>query len=533
MSIRALSPGFVLTLLGVCSRALAGGNCERLTSLQLPDATITIAQTVAAGAFVPPPAGPPPGAAATDFKELPAFCRIAATLRPTGDSDIKVEVWMPVEGWNGRFQGRGNGGFAGSISYDAIGAAVQQGYAGASTDTGHAAAATDASWALGHPEKVADFGFRAVHEMTQFAKRVVQAFYGSAPRYSYFGSCSNGGRQALVEAQRFPADYDGILAGAPANFWTHMNASAKAVAPALEHGGYIPPTKLPAIARAVNAACDARDGVADGILNDPRQCDFDPGVLLRKSGDSQTCLTAPQVAVLRQLYAGPHDAQGRALYPGYMPGAEEGPNGWGTWITGPAPQQSLMFIFGRGFFANIVYGRADWDFKDAGADQAVADGDARAAGILNATDPNLAAFEARGGRLILYHGWNDPALAPLNTIHYYDSVVTRLGKAAAVAFTRLYMVPGMQHCGGGPGATVFGQGGPSEREDPRHNMELALHQWVEQGVAPSAIIATKYVDDDPRKGVKLTRPLCPYPQTAQWTGAGSTDDAASFACRAP
>jgi feruloyl esterase len=520
---------------GVFTQAEAHQACESLAALKLANTTITIARSVAAGAFVSPvPAGPPGGGPPpTDFKSLPAFCRIAATLRPTKDSDIKVEVWMPIEQWNGRFLGRGNGGLAGSISYDEIGAALQQNYVSASTNTGHSAAQTDGSWALGHPEKVADFGYRGIHEMTRLAKATIKAFYGSGPRYSYFGSCSNGGRQALMEAQRFPTDYDGILAGAPANYWTHVGVWTNALLPALDHGGYIPSTKLPAIARAVNAACDARDGVSDGILNDPRTCDFDPATLLCKAGDSEKCLTEPQVAVLKKLYAGPHDAQGREIYPGYMPGAEEGPNGWATWITGPAPGKALMFAFGHAFFSDIVYGKAAWDFKDVDVDKAVKDADAKTARILNATDPNLAAFKARGGKLILYHGWADPALAPLNTINYYNSVKTRMGKRPTAAFTRLYMVPGMQHCAGGPGPFTFGQNGPSDREDPQHNISLALKQWVEKGVAPSSIIATKYVEDDPRQGLKMTRPLCPYPQTAKWSGKGSTDDAANFTCNAP
>src|SRR3984957_12802644 len=422
-------------MVAVVTRAEAHQACESLAAMKLANTTITIAQSVAGGAFVPPlPAGPNGGGAPpTDFKMLPAFCRVTATLRPTKDSDIKVEVWMPTDSWNGRFVGRGNGGLAGSISYDEIGAAVQQGYVSASTDTGHSAGVTDARWALGHPEKVTDFGYRGIHEMTRFAKATITAFYGNGPQFSYFGSCSNGGRQALMEAQRFPTDYDGILAGAPANYWTHAVVWTNALLPAFDHGGYIPSTKLPAIARAVNAACDARDGVSDGILNDPRQCSFDPVTLLCKGGDTEKCLTEPQVAVLKSLYAGPHDAKGREIYPGYMPGAEIGPNGWGTWITGPAPGKALVFAFGHAFFSDIVYEKADWDFKEVNLVKAVIDADAKSARILNATNPNLAVFKARGGKLILYHGWADPALAPLNTINYYNNVTTKMGQSATAA----------------------------------------------------------------------------------------------------
>jgi len=336
-----------------------------------------------------------------------------------------------------------------------------------------------------------------------------------------------------MEAQRFPADYDGILAGAPANFWTHLltKALADAQATTMDPASYIPANKVPTIAQAVNAACDARDGVSDGVLNDPRKCKFDPTSLLCKTGDSNECLTAPQITALKKLYAGPSDAQGNLIFPGYLPGAEEGQGGWVGWITGMAPGKSLLFAFGGGFFTNMVYEKADWNYRDTKLNDALKAADAKTAGILNATDANLAAFQKRGGKLILYHGWNDAAISALNTINYYDSVIAKMGSAETSAFTRLYMVPGLQHCGGGPGANFFGQGGTGAK-DPQHNMELALEQWVEKGIAPSTIIATKFVDDDASKGVKFARPLCPYPQEAKYKGTGDTNDAANFVCTA-
>jgi Tannase and feruloyl esterase len=523
----------VLALLGVCGEASAAQLCETLASLKLPDTTITVAESVAAGAFVLP-ITTGPGGAPVSFKDLPAFCRVAATIRPTRDSDIKVEVWMPTEGWNGRFRGRGNGGFAGSIAYAGIGISLKQGYAVASTDTGHASPQmTDAKWALGHPEKIADFGYRGIHEMTRVAKATIKAFYGRDPLHSYFGSCSNGGRQALMEAQRFPQDYDGILAGAPANFWTHLldKALADSQATTLDQRSYIPASKLPAIARAVNAACDAQDGVSDGILNDPRQCHFDPEILLCDKDNAKECLTAQQVTALKKLYAGPHDARGHKIFPGYLPGAEDGPGGWAPWITGHAPGESLLFAFSTGYFSNMVYGEPDWNYKAAELDETVQTNDEKLAKILNATDPNLTGFKARGGKLILYHGWNDPAISALNTINYYNSVVNRMGARETDAFVKLYMVPGMQHCGGGPGPDSFGENGPAENADPQHDIQSALEQWVEKAIAPSSITATKYVEDDPKNGVKMTRPLCPYPQVAMWTGKGSTAAAANFVCK--
>jgi feruloyl esterase len=511
----------------------AGDSCTGLAQLGLPDAKVVSTELVPAGALTPPArTSPGPTGDAAFYKALPAFCRVVVKATPSTDSDIRIEVWMPAEGWNGRFRGQGNGGFAGEIDYRSMGAAVARGDATAGTNTGHSAGGTDASWALGHPEKVTDFGYRAIHAMTQIGKATIKAYYGSPARHSYFGSCSNGGRQALMEAQRFPEDYDGILAGAPANFWTHLltKAVADAQATTLDPASYIPSAKLPAIARAVNAACDGRDGVTDGVLNDPRQCHFDPATLACREGDSDACLTAPQVIALKKLYEGPRDARGREIFPGYVPGAEEGEGGWGPWITGPAPGKSLLFAFGTGYFTNVVYEEAGWDYRNANLDEALKAAEEKTAEKLDANDANLAAFKARGGKLILYHGWNDPAISALNTIHYYEGVVGRLGRQATDGFMRLYMVPGMQHCGGGPGPNSFGQFFPATSDEPQRNVTTALERWVEGGEAPSTVVAIKYGDDDPKKGVKAARPLCPYPQAATYKGQGDPVDAASFVC---
>jgi hypothetical protein len=439
---------------------------------------------------------------------------------------------MPGQGWNGKFRGLGNGGFAGEIDVRGLAGALRQGYAAAGTNTGHSGGGTDATWALGHPEKVTDFGYRGIHSMTEVAKATIKGFYGNGPQHSYFGSCSNGGRQALMEAQRFPEDYDGILAGAPANFWTHLltKAVADAQATTVDPASYIPSSKLPALTKAVNAACDARDGVTDGVLNDPRRCPFDPTTLLCKGPAADTCLTAPQVTALKKLYAGPRDSSGRLIFPGYVPGAEEGNGGWAPWITGPAPGQSLLFAFGTGYFSNMVYERADWDYRSANLEQALKAAEEKTARKLDATDANLTPFKARRGKLILYHGWNDPAISALNTIDYYDSVVSKLGRPEADAFVRLYMVPGMQHCGDGPGPNAFGQSGAAPANEARRDVMAALEQWVEKGSAPSAIVATKFVNDDPAKGAQTTRPLCPYPLSAKYKGQGDPKDAAVFVC---
>ncbi|HEU5401596.1 MAG TPA: tannase/feruloyl esterase family alpha/beta hydrolase, partial [Terriglobales bacterium] len=439
-----------LLLLPAWMKALPQDTCEHLAALKIPETSIVTAQTVAAGAFVGPPAPYSGVDISSLYKSLPAFCRVVASARPSSDSDIRIEVWLPLEGWNGKLQGFGNGGFAGFIDTMSMGFALNKGYAATATDTGHTGSPVDAKWAPGHPEKLKDFGYRGIHEMTRAAKAVIESFYKKGPRYSYFAGCSDGGREALMEAQRYPEDYNGILAGAPANYWTRLLSLAAFDTRTLtvDSGSYIPPAKIPAIAAAVNAACDKRDGVADGILNDPRECRFDPATIKCKQGeDSDNCLTEQQVNTLRTLYAGLHDSRGRSLFPGYLPGGETGPGGWGLWITGPAPGKSLMAAFAQGYFGEIVYGNPGWDVRTFELEPALKLADEKTASEVNAVDPNLEPFRKRGGKLILYHGWNDPAIPALNTIDYYQSVTSKMGQQNAESFVRLYMVPGMQHCG--------------------------------------------------------------------------------------
>jgi Tannase and feruloyl esterase len=517
-------------------KAATPSSCAALASLSLPDTKIVLAQQVEAGKFSPPePSQDPAGKAA--YQDLPAFCRIVARSAPTPDSDIKIEVWMPVKGWNGRFRGAGNGGFAGQIYYSSLAASVSQGYATAATDAGHSGDSTEASWALGHPEKVNDFGYRAIHEMTQKARSIISAYYGTAPTHSYFLACSDGGREALMEAQRFPEDYDGILAGAPAYNWTALLTGAVTGVQALTltPASYIPPSKLPAISSAVLAACGASDRVRDGILNDPRTCHFDPEVLLCKGTDSDHCLTSSQVTALKSLYAGARNGRGEQVYPGLLPGAELGAGGWKLWITGSKPGDSLMFAFGTGYFSNMVYGDPKWDYKSFNVDDGLKAAVEKTATALNATDPNLKPFSSRGGKLILYHGWNDAAISALGTIAYYQQVAS--SNSDPQSFVRLFLVPGMQHCSGGPGPSSFGQFGwhpGTGPDDTQHDISLALEQWVEKGVAPEKVIAAK-IEADPKAAphTTMTRPLCAYPQEARYNGSGDTSDAASFACALP
>jgi len=524
-----LFPGADMKLLSLilvtASAAAAATPCAGLSELMLPGATITAAQSVPAGPFTPPEGPAIPG--------VPAFCRVALVVKPSSDSNIQVEVWLPASNWNGKFQGIGNGGFAGYIGYGALANAIAHGYATASTDTGHHAGGTDASWALDHRERIVDFGYRAIHETALKAKAIINAFYGEGPKRSYFSSCSNGGRQALMEAQRYPADYDGIIAGAPANYWTHLLTQAVVNVQATlgDSAGYISAAKLPAIQKAALAACDAGDGVKDGVIEDPAQCRFDPAVLLCQGAESDSCLTQPQLATLKKLYDGPRTSKGAQIMPGYSPGGEAEPGGWAAWITGPSQGKSLLYAFGTQFFSNMVFDQASWDWKTFQVDRDMKVADDKMAGIMNAGDADLKNFQARGGKLILYHGWSDAAIPAQSTINYYRSVEKKMGAKQVSQFVRLYMVPSMEHCGGGAGATTFGQGGVGQG-DAQHDIDAALERWVEQNSAPAEIIASKFqTGTNPASGIARTHPLCPYPQKAYYKGTGSTDDAANFVCK--
>jgi hypothetical protein len=508
----------ILLAIAVSAPAQAA-DCHALAQLALPDTTILAAEPILTGSFTPPYGAPLTG--------LPSFCRVNGILHPTSDSVIRFEVWMPEKDWNHRFLGTGNGGFAGSIYYGQLADSLKRGFAAAGTDTGHQADAQDASWAYKHPEKITDFGYRALHLTTERAKTIIDNFYGNPPTKSYFDSCSDGGREALMEAQRFPDDYDGILAGAPANNWTKL-VSASVDESKLFVGnpaGYIPSVKLPAITAAVLEKCDAQDGLKDGILNDPRTCHFDPETLLCKQGDELSCLTAPQVASLKKIYAGGTDNEGHLIFPGLMPGDEV--HLWKSWLVGDGPGVSLYPL---NYFRYMVFDDPNWNALTADTDKAVHAADAKTAQALNSTDPDLSRFAARGGKLILYHGWNDPAISPLNTINYYKQVEAKMGDAKTAEFVRLYMVPGMGHCAGGPGATSFGQFGLPTTKGPKYGIFDALETWTEQGTAPDSIIATKY---GAASKVEMTRPLCPYPQLAKYNGTGDPNDSASFACTEP
>jgi hypothetical protein len=501
---------------------LQAADCNSLRGLTLAETSITAAERIASGTFVEPVSG-------KTHSGLPPFCRVTGILRPSGDSEIRFEVWLPESGWNGRFLGVGNGGFAGLIGYDSLAGNLARGFATAASDTGHQADGVDATWAFGHPAKVKDFGWRAVHLTAERAKSIIEAYYGKPPAKSYFDSCSDGGREALMEAQRFPGDYDGILAGAPANAWTRLLSAG--VAEAQDTMGdphaYIPDLKLPAIQRAALAACDAADGVKDGIVGDPAKCHFDPEVLLCRRQDSLDCLTRPQIASLRALYRGGADSSGEVIFPGFTPGDEEG---WSSWVIGPGPDGSSGSLFVRNYFRYMVTGDAKANILTLDRDTALSEATAKTAADLDATDPDLSRFAERGGKLIVYHGWNDPAISPWNTVDYYRAVEKQMGDARTASFLRLYMAPGVEHCTGGPGPSAFGQLGIPTARGPKYGLFDALTDWVEKGTPAGEVTATKY---SPEHKVVMTRPLCPYPQVAQYRGSGDSNDAANFACANP
>jgi hypothetical protein len=462
--------------------------------------------------------------------DLPPSCRVKLTIAPVPGSKIATEVWMPAEGWNERYQGIGNGGLAGAVDYFSLTTGLHRGYAVAGSDTGHAAKDTDADWSIGNPVAVDDYGWRAIHETAVAAKKVIGLFYGRAPRYSYFGSGSNGGREGLMEAQRFPEDYDGILAGAPAldvvgtlPAWAWMQQIAAA-----DPQARLGEAQLRLVNEAVMRECDGQDGVKDGVLENPPACGFRPASLLCASGQTDACLKPAQVRLLDAIYRGP-TPDGRW---GFVRGGELG---WSNWIVGSKPDNSLQRIYVGEYIGKMTYGRTDWDVGQLDWSRDSAAMRRKLEKALNAENPDLSRFHARGGKLILYHGWSDPALPPGPVLAYYKAARAALGQAAGDSL-RLYMVPGLDHVIGGPGPNVFGQLVPAGKARPTHDLGAALEAWVERGQAPGPVIATKYSSD--RKPlvtqtgeVRRTRPLCPYPLTARWSGQGSTDDAANFACR--
>jgi feruloyl esterase len=482
-----------------------GAACAQLAAtLNLANTKVTATHAVAAGQFAVP--GASGAAPSQEYADLPAFCRVELSITPSPDSDIASEVWLPQSGWNRKFQEVGNGAWAGSIQYGGLAAALRRGYAAASTNAGHTGA--DASFALGHAEKLIDFGYRAVHETAVQSKRTIAAYYGKTAQLSYFNGCSGGGRMAFQEAQRFPTDFDAVLAGAPGydrvNQSVQMLMNAKAT---LDHpGSMIPPSKYAVIHRAAVRACDAADGLKDGLISDPLNCHFDPEVLECKGADAADCLTSAQVEAATKIYAGVTDPRtGAEIFPGLEPGSELQ---WGGPAGGPTP----LAVAGD-LFRYVVFKDPHWDFRtfdlarDYDAVHQIDSAD------LSPTSPDLKSFAARGGKLLIYHGWADQNVAPRSSVKYHAKLVEKMGEKQAHDSVRLFLAQGMAHCGGGEGPNTF-------------DALTALEQWREQGKAPTEIIASHLTNDR----VDRTRPLCPYPQVATYKGIGSIDQAASFLC---
>jgi feruloyl esterase len=489
---------FCLPILALASaaRAASPAQCAALKSLSLPQTKITSANWMPAGA-------------------LPEHCVVMGIIGP---GSIGFAVQLPSD-WNGKLFHQGGGGYVGFIPDASSGLALH--YATAATDTGHkgtgpVGGALDATWALNNHQGVIDFGFRAIHVTTATAKEIIDRYYGQRPHRSYFNGCSRGGGQGLMEVQRFPDDFDGVVVGAPAFDWTEFmmgfnwNSRAVQAAP-------IPASKLHLIAEAVLKQCDASDGLVDGLVQDPRRCQFEPAVLRCQGGDLPTCLTGAQIEAVREVYGGPANSKGRRITPGFPPGSEDGGDGWDLWISGGTANPPWQFTFEDQFFRFIVFNNSAYDSSKFNFDT-----DPAKLGptglILNATDPGLSSFEEHGGKIIMYHGWNDHALSALKTIDYYQQVGRTMGRDdddnRIQDFFRFFLVPGMHHCGGGPGPNTFDTLTP-------------LAKWVEHGVAPRRIIASGGAV------AGRTRPLCPYPTEARYLGHGSIDDAANFVCAGP
>jgi feruloyl esterase len=497
----------------------AAADCNELASLALENGRVTSATLIEAGQFQPPasPFGPPPGVTGGPYANLPAFCRVQATLTPTQDSDIKVEVWLPAEGWNGKFAGIGNGIWAGQLSISQLAPPLSRGYAAATTDTGHTGTGLTAEWAVGHPEKLVDFGHRAVHLMTVTAKQAIAAYYERPPQLSFWDSCSTGGRQGLMSAYRYPDDYDAISAMAPANPMTDLMTQSMWASWVNKRsaGAQLDPGKLALVHQTVLQQCDALDGLQDGVIGRPEACRFEPASLVCPAGSTDNCLTAPQADAMQAIYDGVRGNDGRQLLPGWPRGAEMQLT---ALVMGPEP-----FPVAMSYFKDLVHGdNANWDWTKM--DYAAETDSARdyGAAILNVPADGLDAFFARGGKLLLSHGWNDGLIPASNTLAFHSALSTRLDAGTKERQLRLFMAPGMEHCSGGEGPNSFDTLG-------------TLDTWASSGQAPERILATRAAAAMPNAPQlpPMSRPLCPYPQIARHDGVGDTADATSFRCEVP
>jgi feruloyl esterase len=492
--------------IGAAVRLEAAEPCDDLAKLQLPHTAIAGAALVPRGGFTPPAAGRGAASRPEPYANLPAFCRVVLSAQPSADSDIRIEVWLPASGWNGRLQAVGDGGLAGSIPYPLMAPALMDGYAAAGTDTGHVGGTAD--FMPAHPEKLVDFAYRSTHELAVAAKAIVTSFYGRPAAFAYYNACSGGGRHAITSAQRYPEDFNGIVAGAPSWNQARLDAARIGINLSVNRSAEsrIPATKYAMVHRAVLQACDAADGVRDGLIENPPQCRFDYGSLTCNGPDRPDCLTPPQVESARTLTSPFRDpATGRTLLDAHLwPGSELL---WGT-LGGPDP------------LANSLARVRNFHLKDPGAvftlttiGPAVERAAAQDNHLLASDNFDLRPFFGRGGKLMMWHGWSDPQIPAQNSVIYFNKVRETVGRDTAARSIELFMLPGVAHCGGGEGPDVFDKMTP-------------IVGWVEQGRKPSRLIASKITDGR----VERTRPLCPLGQVARYSGSGSLDEAANFAC---
>lgn len=507
----------------------AASMCANLTGFSLPQTKVTLARSYRAGEMVSGVTKTPVG-----------LCRVAGTSKPSSDSNINFEVWIPTNGrWNGKYEQIGNGGFAGTIWVSYLADAVSRGYAAAATDDGTSGPPLGAATFIGHPDVLKDFGYRAIKITTDNSKAIIKRFTGKNPSYSYFSGCSDGGREALMEAQRYPKDFDGIIVGSPANDLVGLGASflwnmQALLAGPQTHGvpdAYIPASKITLLSKLAISKCVGKDGGVwtDKFLNDPTICHFDAAVAQCAAGqDPDTCVTPAQVEAVEKLYKGPHNLAGELLFPGYEPGTGSNAMDWPEWLVGTSSTSpGSQYAMTAAFWCNAVLGKPTCPFLDLSGEFETAT--QSIALMANSTNPDLRQFRDHGGKLIQYAGWADTAIAPENGLNYYRKVTSVMGDVHN--FYLVFMAPGMAHCYGGAGPNSFGNGnndGPVI--DAKHDLLKALEMWVEGGVAPDKIIATKYFDDKPAMGVAMERPLCPYPQISRYNGRGRTSDLSSFEC---
>jgi feruloyl esterase len=498
----------------------AACDAGHFAALKLDKAVVTTANVVPAGAFTP-------AGATAALPNLPSFCLVAGEAMPSADSLIKFEVWVPQgAAWNGKLVVTGNGGYSPALSYGDMAYAMRQGYAAIGGDTGHQVAdVNDMKWAVGHPEKIIDWGTRSINAITVPAKRIVAHLRGKDATRAYYYGCSTGGHQAYAEVQKYPQDFDGVIAGAPGNNRVALNAEFLWRFLANREQGtsnqILTKEKVQLVNDAALAACDARDGVKDGVIDDPRACaaHFNVDALQCKDGDAASCLSARELAVVRKIYAGPKNPRTHAqIYPGPVIGTEAN---WHTYWGTTEPVRA-------GFWRHWVWNNPWWNWWDFDFDNDMAIALKNTASMVDHNNPDIAAFKAKGGKLIAFQGWADPVVNAVDTIAYYDKVKSLQGSQAETdKFFRLFMVPGLDHCRGGPGVNVFGNGGLAAPNPGADNDLLsALDRWVEQGVAPERIVGARMTDGK----VTRTRPLCAYPKRAVYNGSGSTDDASSFTC---